>query len=351
MIRAILVLLGLAAAALIARAAYIAVPASGALVAVEPTGVSRCDALEIAPGTEDVTIDPSTGRVFVSAANRRADGTDPRNGIYAFSLDAPSDLRLVSVDAPADFRPHGVSLWRGEGEDGATLTRLFVINHPAVGHQVLIFDVADNGALSHVETVSAPAISSPNDVLGVGPRAFYVTNDVRFRTGVMSFIEALLGLPFGDIAYFDGETARIAAKGFAYANGINMSADGETLYASALMARKVFVFRRDPETGALSRRARIRVPLGLDNIETGPDGALYIGGHPDVFAFLDHAADARVNAPSQVVRLDPQTRVQETVFYSDGSEISASSVGAVHDGRLVVGAVYDPHVLICPLAD
>ncbi|MBL4544580.1 MAG: hypothetical protein JKP95_01375 [Oceanicaulis sp.] len=55
-----------------------------------------------------------------------------------------------------------------------------MISHPYSGHQVLIYDVAENGALSHLQTVSHDALRSPNDIVGVGPEQFYATNDVYF---------------------------------------------------------------------------------------------------------------------------------------------------------------------------
>ena len=356
MARAALIVIAVIVSGLVARAAFVVPPAAGVFQDPDETGLEGCERVEVAPGTEDVTIDPATGLVFVSATERRSlqsepDNGIPDNGIYVFPLDDPAAVRRVSVDAPADFRPHGISLWRDEAEGGAPMTRLFVISHPESGHQVLIYDVAEDGALAHVRTVTDPALRSPNDLVAVGPDQFYATNDVRFGDTWMGFAEAFLGLPLGSIAYFDGTEGRIAAGGLAYANGIATDETGETLYASALIGRKVHVFARDRETGAIARTRRIPVPLGLDNIEIAQDGDLLIGGHPDIFAFLGHQNDPEALAPSQVVHIDPETGAHETIFYSGGEAISASSVGAVHDGRLVVGAVFDPHVLVCPLQD
>ncbi len=351
MVRAVFIVIAVVLLALAGRAAVTIPPASGAFQDIEETGLSGCERVEIAPGTEDVTIDPDTGLVFVSATERRSGEAAPDNGLYAFPLDDPGAVRRVSIDAPADFRPHGISLWRGETPEGDPLTRLFVISHPASGHQVLIYNVAEDGALAHLRTVTDPALRSPNDLVAVGPEQFYATNDVRFGDTWMGFTEAFLGLPLGSIAYFDGTEGRIAAGGLAYANGIATDPGGETLYASALIGRSVHVFERERETGALTRTRRISVPLGLDNIEIAPTGDLVIGGHPDIFAFLDHQSDPETPAPSQVVRVDPDSGEHETIFYSDGEAISASSVGAVHDGRLVGGAVFDAHVLVCPIQD
>ncbi|WBQ13920.1 hypothetical protein L2D00_04365 [Hyphomonadaceae bacterium BL14] len=351
--------IGLIVLLIAARMAFIVIPASGALTPVSEIGTQGCERVAVAPGTEDVTVDPVTGLAFVSAQDRRAGAATQggragamaqTNGIYVFNPADPSRVTLASIDSPADFRPHGISLWRGRGPDGEDIARLFVISHPAGGSRVLIYDVGEGGALVHLETVSAPDIRSPNDVVGVGPRQFYITNDTYFGDTPMGFLEAFLGLPLGSVAYFDGEAARIVAGGFIYTNGINVSGAGDRLYVAAFLGREVRVFERDASDGSLRRLASHRLPMGADNIEIGSDGALYVGGNVDVFAFLAHSTDPEALAPSVVMRLDPETGERRTVFMNDGSLINSASVGAVHDGRLLVGAVFDGHVLVCPYA-
>ncbi|MEQ8406143.1 MAG: SMP-30/gluconolactonase/LRE family protein [Oceanicaulis sp.] len=342
--RIVLLIIAALAVAAAARLAVVVIPASGALTDPAPSDVSACTPVEIAPGTEDVVFDRETGLVFVSAMNRRSEAMDPRNGIYAFALEDPvSTVRLVSTDTPADFRPHGISLYR----DGET-ARLFVVSHPASGSQILIFDIAEDGTLSHVRTVTAPAAFSPNDVAAAGPERFYASNDSRFGPNVLGYLEGFFGLPLASIAYFDGEAGRIAADGLTYANGVQLSQDGGTLYAANFIGREIFVYDRDPATGGLTRTARHRVPLGLDNIELGEDGALYIGGNPEVFSFLAHQSDPDARAPSQAVRVDPESGAWETVFYNDGTAIDSISVATPVPGGLILGAVFDSHILICP---
>ena len=348
MIRVILGVLGIALVLVCVRIGYVVTRASGTLSHPEYTDNAACSPVEVAPGTEDVTYDPVTGLVFVSAAERRTGEMDPRNGIYVFAPETPDSVRLVSIDAPADFRPHGISLWRGESETGEPLARLFVISHPYSGHQVLIYDVAEDGALSHLETVSYEALRSPNDIVGVGPNRFYATNDVYFGDTPMGYLEAFLALPLGSISYYDGQEGRIVADGLAYANGINISADGSELYASAFIGRALHVFNRDAATGDLTRTARHPVPLGLDNIEIGTDVALYIAGNVNVFEFLAHQNDPEAHAPSQAVRVDPDSGDWTTVFADSGEAIDSTSVATRVGDQLLLGAVFDSHVLVCP---
>ena len=344
MIRISLIMLGLVVLAALARAAFVVPAAAGwTFEAPAPSDASACTSIEIAPGTEDVTYDALTGLVFVSTHDRRADAMAPGNGIWAFEPGDPQTLRRVSADAPADFRPHGISLYR----DG-DLARLFVVSHPATGSQVLIFNIAEDGTLSHVRTVTDPKIFSPNDVAATGPESFYVTNSSRFGDNPAGVAEALLGLPLVNVVHFNGETATKAAGGLVYGNGIALGADGSRVYAANFIAQRIDVFERDPQSDALTKVDTFRAPFGLDNIELDEDGDLWVAGNTEIFSFLAHQEDPRRHAPSFAVEFDRETGDWAPVFYTGGEAIDSASVITPLSDRFLVGAVFDSHVLSCP---
>jgi arylesterase/paraoxonase len=324
------------------------IPASGMFAGLKPKLIDQCRKVDVFPGTEDVTIDPELNVAFISADDRRATfaGKPVQGGVFVLKLDGSDRVMKASPDSFGEFHPHGISLWRGA--DGRK--RFFAINHTLNdGDKVEVFDVGLGGALLHVDTIAFPAMSSPNDIVGVGPRSFYVTNDRGIKEGFMAQVEAYFALPLSSLAYFDGQDGRIAARGLTYANGINVSADGKTLYATEFLARKVSIYDRDPATGALKKRKSIKVNTGPDNVEIAADGALWIGGHSKVFDFLKHAEDPAAISPSHVIRVNPETGLREDVLIDIDGKINASSVGAVWDNTLIVGAVFDGHVMVCPV--
>lgn len=343
MIRIIFIAIGLVFMAALIRAVFVVPAAAGWTFEPASTDISACAPIEIAPGTEDVVFDPVTGLVFVSAHDRRAEGMSPGNGIFVFEPGAPQSVRLVSADSPADFRPHGISLYR----DGET-ARLFVVSHPATGSQVLIFNIAEDGTLAHLRTVTDPAIFSPNDVAATGPESFYVTNSSRSGDNPLGVLEALLGLPLVNVVHFDGETAVKAAGGLVYGNGIAMSADGSRVYAANFIAQRIDVFDRDPATNALSKVDTFRAPFGLDNIELTEEGDLWVAGNTEVFSFLAHQADPDARAPSFAVEFDASTGEWTPLFYSSGELIDSASVITPVGDQMILGAVFDSHVLVCP---
>jgi arylesterase/paraoxonase len=341
-------LAGLIVLAIVGWMLWNLVPASGVFAGLKPKLVDQCRSVSVFPGTEDVTIDPDLGIAFISADDRRAtySGAPVQGGIYVLRLDGSDRVMKASPDSFGEFHPHGLSLWRGD--DGRK--RLFVINHTLNdGNKVEIFDVGLGGALMHVDSIAFAEMTSPNDVLGVGPRSFYVTNDRGIKDGFMAQVEAYLALPLASLAYFDGQDGRIVARGLAYANGVNMSADGKTVYATQFLGRRIDIYDRNVETGALKKKKSIAVNTGPDNVEVSADGALWIAGHSKVFDFLKHAKDAKAIAPSHVIRVNPESGLKEDIFIDTNGAINASSVGAMWDNTLVVGAVFDDHVMVCPI--
>jgi arylesterase/paraoxonase len=343
--KAVLLALCLALLALGAYFAALIIPVSGAFQKLDVKLVDQCKRVDVFPGTEDVTIDPEFNIAFVSADDRRAAlaGRPVNGAVYAFNVDQPSMIVKVSPEI-GEFHPHGVSLWRGQGEK-----RLFAINHASDGEKVEIFIVGSDGMLTHSETIAFPAMFSPNDVHAVGPRSFYATNDRKYDGGLMGALEAYLALPFASVAYFDGEKGSEVVKGLVYANGINQSPDGKTIYVSEFLKRRVNLYDRDAESGALTLRARYKVATNPDNIEVAADGGLWIGGHPRVFDFLKHVDKPEHPAPSQVLRVNARTGENKEFFVDTSGMLNASSVGAVWDKTLIVGSVFDRHVMVCPM--
>ena len=327
--------------------------AAGYFTGIRQEIAADCRAIDAVPGPEDIAIDHERGFAYVSSYDRRAvmsgaPGTDGvRGGIYLIDLNAPAtDWALLPVTAPEpqDFRPHGISLY--VAPDGAR--HLFAVNHPAAGPETVeIFDVAEDGSLSHARSVTSDAFISLNDVVGVGPERFYATNDHGSTNGFTNTVTDFLLLRNSTVVYFDGDEAQPVADTILYANGINMSPDGDTIYVASALGMSLYIYDRDKETGALTGRDNVRLGTGIDNIDVQPDGTLLIGAHPDIIAFMSHASDAAEPSPSQVVRIDPAEKKAGTIYLNLGEEISGISVAAGYGDKMLLGQVFQPEVLVC----
>ena len=299
-------------------------------------------------GPEDITIDAQTNTAYLSGYDRRAAiaGHPAPGAIWSYDL-ANANPQLVNLTPEADmsFQPHGISLYRAP--DGKKT--LFAINHGNNKQSVEIFDV-DASKLTHRRTVVGPELISPNDLVGVGPDQFFVTNDHANREGIQRQLEDYLRLKLTTVSYFDGSKFYPALTKIGYSNGINATADGSTLYLSAASEQKVYVYDRNLTTGVISQRAAVDVPGYADNIELLPDGGLLVGVHSKILDLLQNASDPTHLSPSNILRLTPDGRGGYSVasaYVNLGQEISAASVGAALNKRLLIGAIFEPKFLDC----
>ena len=196
------------------------------------------------------------------------------------------------------------------------------------------------------------ALLSPNDIVAVGPRQFYVTNDHRHTEGFKRWVEEYGRQAWSNVVYYTGSEFVVAATGLGYANGINVSPDGSMLYVCATVKRTLHVYDRNPATHALSLKETIDLQTGLDNIEVDAAGRLTIAAHPKLLTFVKHAKDPAYHSPSQVLRLTARSSGgygEEEIYLDSGTEISGASVAAVNGQRMLIGSVFDPLFLDCRL--
>lgn len=333
----------------IAFATYRVLTRSGMFFQVRPHFPGTCRTVGGVVGAEDVTIDPETRIAYLSADDRRATlaGRAKRGEIYGLDLRRP-DAEPVPLTGgkPEQFHPHGISLWRGpRGEQ-----RLFAINHlDPHRHHVEVFNVLGE-RLIHVQSITYRELSSPNDLVAVAADEFYATNDRYYvDPGLGQTLEAYLQLPWASVSHFSQGRSRLVLNKLAFANGINVSADGGTIFVAECLGRAIHVYDRHSGTGNLLWRATIPLSSCPDNIEVDRDGSLWVAAHPRLFDLLAHSADPERLAPSQILHIDPRTHAVEEVLLDDGKLLSAASTAAVVDKTMVVGAIFDPKILVCEL--
>ena len=346
--------------ALALYALYVAY-AAGEFRSVENFREGACTVIDAAPGAEDITFDPVTGRAWVSSDDRRAAvNGQPRPGaILSFDPSTMASPQDAWPDAPDNFHPHGISLYA----DASGRRTLFVISHPGEPlfgpaeadqppHVVEVFDV-EGDRLIHRTRLVDDSMISPNDLVAVDHERFYFTNDHGSRGAAMRMLEDFLRLPWANVVYYDGNEYCEVADGLNYANGINLSPDGSTLYVAEISRGRVREYRRDQNDGGLIESDRIDVGFGVDNIEVDPEtGALWLGGHLKLMTFLRHASNPEVHAPSMATRLrvdGPGAPELAPKYIDDGGQLSGASVAAYRDGVLLVGSVFEGFVA-CTLA-
>jgi arylesterase/paraoxonase len=329
------------------------VMSAGMLVSVVPHFDGSCEPVTGLSGAEDITIDQDLGIAYISADDRRSwlAGSSEPGAIFSLDLkDSHAEPVNLTEHQERSFHPHGISLY--VDEDGSK--RLFVINHAAPGlHQVDVFSIGEKGQLNLQESITFPDLISPNDLVAVGNRQFYASNDHFYPPGAMRLLEDFVGLPLSSIAYFDGKEGSLAAKGLRYANGITILPGSDSLFVAETTGRNLLVFQRDSTTGQLTDKVTIPVDTGADNLEWNDAGRLLLTGHPRLLDFMAHAQSRNELSPSQILSIDVARApiTIEEVYLNAGDEISGASVAAQYEDTLLIGSVFEDKILRCALTE
>ena len=318
---------------------------------IEDRFAGSCSPVTGIAGPEDIQIDETARRAFVSSLDRRAlqSGEEVRGAVFSVNVDDPLDRsgwRDRTGGIPADFEPLGLHFYEGEG-----VRRLFVVN--GANNGVELFDVTPEGELTHLETFTERRLNSPNDVVAVGPRSFYVSNDLEpGRDSVLGKLHFLGRASSGSVYFFNGIAWRLAAEGLRYANGVNVSPDGSRFYVAETSGGAVRIYDRNQETGTLTLASSVLIDAAPENINVDADGALWIAAMPKPLTLPAHSRDGSNRAPSQIWTYvdSPGATVEAAeVYTNEGEAISAATSAAHLDGKLLIGALMDERYLLCDL--
>lgn len=302
-------------------------------------------------GAEDLVLDRETGLVYGTSQDRRNRGS--RGFIWSLPLaapetGAPSDLTRGSPD---ELVTHGLDLHVG----GDGTRRILAINHAASGDRIEIWRL-EGGALVHERALSDPLLVNANDLVALGPARAYVTLDKKAKTGSFDeVVEGAFEARTGKVLLIDADKgARVVAQGLQYANGIALSPDGKTAYVAETTGRSLVLYDRNPEDDGLMLRERVFLGTGVDNITVDAQGRVFIAAHPKLLTFaFGHAKSAEKLAPSQVLFIDPAKKAADQIYLSLGKDLSGSSTAVVdiEARRMLVGSVFEPHLLSCTLPE
>ena len=293
-------------------------------------------------GNEDITVDRKTGIALIAAP---AFNLDKNGSIFMLNLNeaSPKPVNLTNSLPFSSFHPHGISLYQSANGD----KRLFVVNHRNTGHYIEVFQFTDS-SLVHLESIQNPLFISPNDIVAVGERQFYLTNDHNEPFSDWRAKKDILQIPMGNVCFYDGKNAKVVADGIMYANGINKSNDGKSIFVASASGQKIKVYERSSQTETLTESDEIAIN-GPDNIDVDEAGNLWVGCHPKLLKFLAHSKDHSKLSPSEIIKITYHgrgTAQLESIYLNDGSEISASTVGVSFKDKLLIGSVFEKHILL-----
>lgn len=231
-----------------------------------------------------------------------------------------------------NFTTHGVYVAPGAGP----VHTLFTVAHGA-RESIEIFEVDTRGAApvaTWVGCVVAPDPIGLNSVRGLPDGGFITTNFLP-RGGTREATQRMLGgEKNGELWEWHTTTGWVKVPGSetAGANGLELSADGRTLYVAAWGSQSFYRLSRG---AAEQKRDEIALGFRVDNIHYARDGSLYATG--------------QAQQGWKAVKIDPATlAVRDVVTQSDTPEFGAGTAVVEVGNTLWVGSFRGNRVVIVP---
>jgi hypothetical protein len=231
---------------------------------------------------------------------------------------------------PNNFVAHGLNI--RPGSEGRST--LYVVGH-GEREAIEVFDVDATGdvpVLSWVGCVMTPDGMQANSVASLDDGSLLAT--IPLHTGIL-INEAFVGKPTGAVYEWspgDAGFTKIEGTEMPYANGIEVSADGQEFYVASSGLLKVLAFSNSNPTKLLrSSRELTFIP---DNLHMGNGGNLVTGGLEmadpvcgDVPMSLEFDLEkfASCPRPFTVLAIDPQS-MQDSVLASSPAHKHFSNI-------------------------
>ncbi|KAG0235522.1 hypothetical protein BGW42_005135 [Actinomortierella wolfii] len=274
------------------------------------------------------------------------------NGMYEV-------MDIENFPEGADRAFHGIDVY----ERSAKELTIFAINHRRTGSVIEVIEYyVGETTMKHVETIQHELIVTPNDIVALGPRSFYVSNDHKHVSGPLRVVEANLRRAWANVIYYSPEKAMVAFEGISSANGMTANHDKSIIYVSACHGAALHVMEpRDDHT--LRERDYIKLDFYVDNPSLDPDtGAIFLTGHvqPLKLVMGMSTPGKPVVGPTKVVKITNNTGSDQfygkkykvdDVFFDDGSTISGGTVAVIDRERkaMLIGTLSERGLLKCDL--
>ena len=296
-------------------------------------------------GAEDIVVsDDGTFAIISATARKEFPASEQEHGgLYLMELTSGNFIvKHLTHDFILPFAPHGISMYRSD-----SIYTIAVVNHTVDAHTIEFFELAD-GKLTHIRTEKSSQFISPNDIVLLDEKRYYVTNDHAYEHGFGRLIEDYGNLAISNVLYFDGQDFQVATDGISFANGINYDVNRNLLFVASPRRFLIKVFEPQND-GSLKFIEDIPCGTGVDNIEFDTDGNLWVGCHPNLLHFTAYAKQKKDISPSEILKIEYRAKGDYTVtsvYENDGSQLSATSVATPFIDLIFAGSVKDDKMLI-----
>ncbi len=246
-------------------------------------------------------------------------------------LETRGDPSCTAAPDEKGFAPHGIDVLG---------TTLFVVNHG--GREAIeIFEVEEvegGPSLRWNGCVELPEDATANDVVGLEDGRIVATKMMPRAAGPLTPLRIALGWNTGHVLVWSSDTGWDVWTGSedSAPNGLEVSADGETLYYASWGRSAVVRVSRDG-----SSREEAPLDFHPDNLTWSSQGQLLAagqGGPITAIASCGEVDEGSCGMPIGVASIDPDTLSVTKLIDHDPAEVGgAISVALEHQGKLWLG--------------
>ncbi|ORY84183.1 serum paraoxonase/arylesterase [Leucosporidium creatinivorum] len=351
----------------------------------------KCVSVPELQGCEDAWISPEHGVAYLPCTplssraawlpailHLNASALPPSSGdyiaVYDFSTHTHHRLQLVGMpkEAEENLNLHAIDVYQSPS-DRERLT-VFINSHRPPVDRTTAKEVGANSVveifetrmgskeLNWVKTVQHPLMRTPNNLVAMGERSFYFSNDHRRKVHWSRSFQLLYSEP-SDLIYCDASTTSphciVAAEDVHHPNGIARGPK-DLLYSASTGEGKISVWEIQSGDHSLLPLDSIAIPRLSDNLHVDPtSGAILIATFPRVFELVSHfKAGGKTTSPTEVYRITNDTSEGQyygnkykidRVFGDNGQIVSGATTAAPYKNQLLLTGVMSDKVVVCEI--
>ncbi|KAK3816605.1 MAG: Arylesterase-domain-containing protein [Benniella sp.] len=287
--------------------------------------------------------------------------------LYSLELNKFDVMELTGFPEGEDRVFHGLDIY----ELSPMELIIFAVNHRRTGSviEVLQYNLG-HMTVQYKETIKHELIHTPNDIVALGPRSFYVSNDHHHHSGIQRAIEENLRFPWSNVIYYSPENTFVAFDSVVSANGMSANTDRSTVYLSACFGGGFHILK-PRENHTLVEEDYIKLDFFNDNPSyDAQTDSVFVTGHVQPLKMMHGLSvpEKPVVGPSKIVKIskNPQAKADapaaagtpkylvETVLVDDGNLISTGTVAAIDRKRnvMLVGTAFGEKGFVrCPIPE
>lgn len=315
---------------------------AGSFKEIHNKSLPFCKSLPIY-GAEDVAEIEDTEYLVFTSDPREYPRSKTTGILKVYSKTKEDFTYFQQVGFPDLFYPHGIDIKKFD-----STYLIAVVNHPTLDSTTLEtfnIDIAHR-EIRHLKTYENPNFTTGNDVAIISPTEVIISEDFFSNNHLFNSLTQYLRLSTGGMLHLNlqNNLAKKVGPSLFYGNGIIYDQKQKMIYVSEMLGRRILALQWTGED--LELKKTLVLPHAIDNLTFYADNII-AAGHPKLLSLKKMRDNRTEKSPSVVLQIKKDLTQIEEIYQNNGSELASSSVAIRFDNKILIGSVFDNHVLAC----